>query len=61
LESSYRSSPHSLPRRGDQLQDFDVDLKTISEILGHASAAVTATIYVHTEEKKKAAAMAKVI
>jgi len=30
-------------------------------ILGHASAAVTVTIYVHTEEKKKGQAMAQVL
>ena len=55
-------SPHSL-RHGaaTKLLGYDVDLKTISEILGHASAAVTATIYVHSEEKKKAEAMARVL
>jgi integrase/recombinase XerC len=55
-------TPHSL-RHGaaTRLLEYDVDLKTISEILGHASAAVTATIYVHTGEKRKAQAMAKVL
>lgn len=55
-------TPHSL-RHGaaTRLLEYDVDLKTISEILGHASAAVTATIYVHTDEKRKAEAMAKVL
>jgi integrase/recombinase XerC len=55
-------TPHSL-RHGaaTRLLEYDVDLKTISEILGHASAAVTAAIYIHTDEKKKAEAMAKVL
>lgn len=55
-------TPHSL-RHGaaTRLLEYDVDLKTISEILGHASAAVTAAIYVHTDEKRKAEAMARVL
>jgi len=56
------STAHSL-RHGavTRLLAYDVDLKPISAILGHASAAVTAAIDVNTDEKRKAEAMAEVL
>lgn len=55
-------TPHSF-RHGaaTRFLHYGVDLKTISEILGHASAAITAAVYLHTDERKKADAIAQVL
>lgn len=48
---NFHALRHTFATRALQLDD--VDLKTVSEALGHAKASTTLNMYVHSEDKKK--------
>jgi integrase len=53
---SFHALRHTFATR---LLDSGVDMKTISELLGHTDVSTTANIYVHPDDKSKAAAVAR--
>jgi len=56
----YGYSPHSLRHTAaTNWLNSQVDLKTVSELLGHANVLTTGTIYSHTEAKKLRRGLAK--
>ena len=55
-----RISPHKIRHTfATHLLDADVDLKTISELMGHSSIHITAELYAHLKDEKKRKAVNK--